>query len=90
MLNYQPETNTIEHLKYQHNSISISKNYFDNPELLHNGKLGKNVTIEQGQEAARLCVINGLAQVRALIGSLDNVVRVVKVVGFVASAEGIN
>lgn len=51
--------------------------------------MGKNVTIEQGQEAARLCVINGLCQARAALGgSLDNVVRVIKVVGFVASAEG--
>src|SRR3990170_188222 len=56
--------------------------------FLHNGKLGANVTIEQGQEAARQSALNALAQVRKSLGSLDKVKRVVKVVGFVASAPG--
>jgi enamine deaminase RidA (YjgF/YER057c/UK114 family) len=51
------------------------------------GKLGETVTVEQGADAARLCTLNGLAAVHALVG-LDTVVRVVKVVGFVSSAAG--
>lgn len=52
------------------------------------GKLGREVSIEQGQEAARLAVLNCLAEVRGLTGSLDTVVRIVKLNGYVASAEG--
>ena len=48
------------------------------------GKVGAQVTPEQAQELARTCALNALAAVDALVG-LDNVVQVVKVVGFVAS-----
>jgi enamine deaminase RidA (YjgF/YER057c/UK114 family) len=52
------------------------------------GKLGADVTVEQGQEAARLAALNCLAEVRGLLGSLDMVTRVVKLTGYVASAAG--
>lgn len=52
------------------------------------GKLGREVSVEQGQEAARLCLLNCLAEVRGLTGSLDAIVRIVKLNGYVASAEG--
>lgn len=55
--------------------------------LAATGKLGAEVSPEQGQDLARTCVLNGLAAIDALVG-LDSVVRVVKVVGFVASAPG--
>jgi enamine deaminase RidA (YjgF/YER057c/UK114 family) len=48
------------------------------------GKVGGEVSPEQAAELARTCALNGLAAVHALVG-LDSVVRVVKVVGFVAS-----
>jgi enamine deaminase RidA (YjgF/YER057c/UK114 family) len=48
------------------------------------GKVGAQVTPEQGKELARVCALNALAAIDALVG-IDNVVRVVKVVGFVAS-----
>jgi len=57
-------------------------------ELAYRGKVGDDVTTEQGYEAARLCALNILAVARALAGSLDRVRRVVKVVGFVNSAPG--
>jgi enamine deaminase RidA (YjgF/YER057c/UK114 family) len=47
------------------------------------GKVGKDLSIEAGQEAARLCTINALAQLKAALGSLDRIKRVVKVAGFV-------
>jgi enamine deaminase RidA (YjgF/YER057c/UK114 family) len=57
--------------------------------ILHPGKLGREVDVERGREAARGCAIAALAVVRqAGGGSLDNVVRVVKLTVFVASAEG--
>ena len=49
------------------------------------GKVGANVTPEQAKDLARTCALNGLAAIDALVG-LDAVVKVVKVVGFVASA----
>lgn len=49
------------------------------------GKLGGEVTLEQGQESARWCILNCLASVKRYLGDLDRVVGVIKVVGFVAS-----
>jgi len=49
------------------------------------GKVGAQVTAEQAKDLARTCALNGLAAIDALVG-LDSVRRVVKVVGFVASA----
>jgi len=49
------------------------------------GKVGAGVTPEQAKELARQCALNGLAAAASVIGSLDRVVRVVKVVGFVSS-----
>jgi enamine deaminase RidA (YjgF/YER057c/UK114 family) len=54
--------------------------------LIAKGKLGAGVTIEQGVAAARGCAINLLAQVKAAIGDLDEVVRVVRLGGFINSA----
>lgn len=51
------------------------------------GKVGAEVTPEQATGYARTCALNALAAIHALVG-IDSVVRVVKVVGFVASAPG--
>lgn len=55
--------------------------------MAQTGLVGGPVTAEQAKELARACALNALAAVDALVG-LDNIVRVVKVVGFVASAPG--
>jgi enamine deaminase RidA (YjgF/YER057c/UK114 family) len=47
------------------------------------GKVGKDISLEQGRDAARLCGLNILAQVQAHLGSLDRVRRVCQVHGFV-------
>lgn len=49
------------------------------------GKVGQDITIEEGQEAARLCVLNRLAVIEQEIGSLDRVSRIVALNGFVNS-----
>jgi enamine deaminase RidA (YjgF/YER057c/UK114 family) len=59
---------------------------FAGGELVAKGKLGPQVTIEQGQAAARACAINLLAQIKAALGDLDKVVRVVRLGGFINSA----
>jgi enamine deaminase RidA (YjgF/YER057c/UK114 family) len=56
-------------------------------QLAQTGLVGDAVTAEQAHDLARTCALNALAAVDALVG-LDAVVRVVKVVGFVASAPG--
>ena len=56
-----------------------------NGALVAAGKLGGTVTLEQGQAAARTCAINVLAQVKAALGDLDKVVRVVRLGGFINS-----
>jgi enamine deaminase RidA (YjgF/YER057c/UK114 family) len=61
----------------------------DSGSLARTGKVGAEVSPEDGKALARLCALNALAAVHALVG-IDAVTRVVKVVGFVASAPGFN
>ena len=50
------------------------------------GKVGQEVSPEDAVEMARICALNGLAAANSVLGSLDKVLRVVKVTGFVSSA----
>jgi enamine deaminase RidA (YjgF/YER057c/UK114 family) len=52
------------------------------------GKVGKDLTVEQGYQSARQCGIIMLGKIRAALGSLDRVKRIVKVLGMVNSADG--
>ena len=54
--------------------------------LVAKGKLGGEVSIEDGQKAARACAVNLLVQAKAALGDLDKVTRVVRLGGFVNSA----
>ncbi len=56
-----------------------------NGERRHIGKLGADISADEGQAAARLCALNIIAQAKAALGDLDRVTRVVKLVGFVNS-----
>jgi len=53
--------------------------------LILSGKLGNEVSVEQGYEAARVCLLNALAVIRQELGTLDRVKQVVRMVGYVAS-----
>jgi enamine deaminase RidA (YjgF/YER057c/UK114 family) len=55
--------------------------------VVYQGKVGRDLSIEQGQEAARLTGLNLLASVRDALGSLDRVRQVVKVLGMVQCAD---
>lgn len=57
-------------------------------ELKFKGKLGREISKEQGYEAAKICALNALSAIKSVIGDLDRIMQIVKVVGFVASAEG--
>jgi enamine deaminase RidA (YjgF/YER057c/UK114 family) len=54
-----------------------------NGQYLHVGKVGREISVEEGQKAARVCALNILAQARAYLGDLDRVTKVVMVQGFV-------
>ena len=47
------------------------------------GKVGKDISLEEGQEAARLCTINALAQLKSALGNLDKIRKFIKLSGFV-------
>jgi enamine deaminase RidA (YjgF/YER057c/UK114 family) len=51
------------------------------------GKLGAGITMEQGQDAARYCILNLLANLQAKIGDLNRVKRIVKMICFVAGTD---
>ena len=56
-------------------SNSINANY--------KGKVGRDISLEDGQAAARLCIINGLSELKQALGSLDKIKKFVKVSGYV-------
>ncbi len=55
----------------------------ENEELRFVGKLGRDFSVEQGQQAARLCAINILANLNGTLGGLEKVGRMIKLTGFV-------
>lgn len=52
-------------------------------EVKFKGKVGRDVSLEEGQAAARLCLINGLSELKQIVGNLDNIKKIVKVSGYV-------
>lgn len=61
---------------------------FRDGKLALSGKLGADLTVEQGYEAAQIALLNALAIARKELGTLDRVKKVVRMVGHVASADG--
>ncbi len=70
--------------------FSSGQGPIENGKAVFSGKVGADRTLEEGQAAARLCVLNVLAQAEKHLGDLNRVKSVVKVLGFVASAAGFN
>lgn len=65
--------------------IFVSGQISQNEAGLITGKLGQDLSVEEGAEAARRCGLSLIAQLKAAVGDLDRVVRVVKLTGFVNS-----
>lgn len=57
-------------------------------EVLFTGKVGAAHGETEGADAARICALNALAQIKALLGSLDQIKRIIRVEGYVNSAPG--
>ena len=56
-----------------------------NGELISKGLLGQDVEIDEANKAARICTLNALAAIKGIIGDLDRIKQIVRVVGYVAS-----
>ena len=56
-----------------------------NGELISKGLLGQDIEIEEANKAARICTLNALAAIKGVIGDLDRIKQIVRVVGYVAS-----
>jgi enamine deaminase RidA (YjgF/YER057c/UK114 family) len=59
-----------------------------NGQQTHVGQVGKEQTIESAKKAAEICVLNTLANIKAAVGSLEQVTRIVMVNGFVNAVDG--
>ena len=56
-------------------------------QVIYQGKVGTAQSIDDAQEAAKLCIINGLAQIESYCGTLDNLEKIIKISGFVNSTK---
>lgn len=65
------------------NMLFVSGQVSAGPDGLMQGRLGEDMTLEEGEAAARLCAINLIAQCKAAVGDLSRIARVVKLGGFV-------
>jgi enamine deaminase RidA (YjgF/YER057c/UK114 family) len=61
---------------------------FIGKQIAFEGKVGSQLNEQDGWNAARLCAVNALAQIKACVGTLEKVKRIVRVEGFVHSAPG--
>lgn len=53
--------------------------------IIYSGKVSKDLTLEEAQDAAKLCVVNALAQLKSELGSLDRISKIIRLSGFVNS-----
>ena len=60
----------------------------ENGELKYAGKIGFDLTVEEGQKAAEICALNGLSAIKGVIKDLDKIEKIIKVTVFVNSADG--
>lgn len=58
--------------------------------LVYRGKVSRDISMEDGYKAARLSALNCIAEIKAVVGDLNKVKKIIKLNGFVASSEGFN
>jgi enamine deaminase RidA (YjgF/YER057c/UK114 family) len=78
----------VGEILYVAGTVGTVVNEHDEDVLTIKGKLGRDLTIEQGYQSARFMAINHLAMMKAVIGDLDRIVRIIKMVGYVNAAPG--
>ena len=57
-------------------------------ELIYKGRVGQDISLEEGYQAARLAAVNCLAELESVLGDLERVAAIIKVNGYVRSADG--
>lgn len=85
--NYLPGV-VVGNLLFTSGTLGTQPDENDNDVLPYVGKLGSDLTIEEGYASARLMAINHLAMMKAVLGDLDRVKRIVKMIGYVSCAPG--
>ena len=60
----------------------------ENGELKYSGKIGADLSVEEGQKAAEICALNGLSAIKSVIKDLDKIEQILKLTVFVNSADG--
>lgn len=85
--NYLPGV-LVDNILYVSGTLGTVPDEHDNDTMPIIGKLGADLTVEQGYQSARYMAINHLALMKAVIGDLDRIERIVKMVGYVNSAPG--
>ncbi|MCX7140394.1 MAG: RidA family protein [Proteobacteria bacterium] len=78
----------VGEILYVAGTVGTVVNEKDEDVLTIKGKLGRELTVEQGYQSARYMAINHLAMMKAVIGDLDRIVRIIKMVGYVNAAPG--
>jgi enamine deaminase RidA (YjgF/YER057c/UK114 family) len=58
-----------------------------NDELKYKGKVGREVSVEEAQEAGRICCLNALYHLKNFVGELNNIKKIIKITGYVNSGE---
>jgi enamine deaminase RidA (YjgF/YER057c/UK114 family) len=85
--NYIPGV-VVGNILYLSGTLGTQPDENDDDVLPYVGKVGADLTIEQGYASARLMAINHLALMKAVLGDLDRVKRIVKMVGYVTCSAG--
>lgn len=85
--NYLPGV-LVGNILYVSGTLGTVRDENDNDIMPISGKLGSDLTIEQGYKSAKLMALNHLALMKMVIGDLDRIERIVKMVGYVNSAPG--
>lgn len=85
--NYLPGV-VVGNILYLSGTLGTQPDENDNDIMPIAGKVGGSVSIEEGYQSARLMAINHLAMMKAVLGDLDRVKRVVKMIGYVNCAPG--
>ena len=83
--NYLPGV-VVGNILYTSGTLGTKPDEHDNDVLPYVGKVGSDLSIEEGYQSARLMAINHLAMMKAVLGDLDRVKRIVKMIGYVTCA----
>ncbi|WP_299365472.1 RidA family protein [uncultured Paracoccus sp.] len=85
--NYLPGV-VVGNILYTSGTLGTRPDEDDNDVLPYVGKIGSDLTIEEGYASARLMAINHLSMMKAVLGDLDRVKRIVKMIGYVTCSPG--